>query len=422
MYRILLLIVCLFEVMNAQFLVPAYYRCLRSSLILSATPDTIAVNYLLDNESLNRSAYYQNRQMISLFSAKDGRKINDFRLSGMNEFTKLTLSHDLHYVLGINQYSYTWESGDTSYSGKNYFEIRNYSLAQNKALWKTYLKLNGGEFLSAAFSADNKEIICVTSNETISLDAASGAVLKKNSAISSITKTKHLPNLGDWRLYSISTYGRFFAYWENDFFITEARTEMGLENVVEYPWYWLRCLYHFGQPAQYIYVWDVLNDKLIDKIRVGYNEIRRPPIFTTTEDGLIISTTTNIITEYSTISRGKTHENYGDSSLAASIKPIDINHYVSTDYSLPVNISQRHHVFAEVRSYKQKVMMLFLINYENGALYSKLEDATLPHFSNDGKYLFGLLQSEKEDSLFCYDVGEKRIVWSTALDIFNVKP
>jgi hypothetical protein len=172
--------------------------------------------------------------------------------------------------------------GEFSYvpDEKNYI-LKKYSLYENRWLWE---KEWYGESppIRLTYSADDKLISCVSTKNTIIVDAHTGSLIRKSNVISSIgANPKYLK-------FDLSKNGRYFAFWWGMYLTWSIEDEAGGERLLDLAWYGLKWLFHLGMMKNYFYVWDIQNEKIFDKVAIPYQTVRGSPAFTDDEKEILM--------------------------------------------------------------------------------------------------------------------------------------
>jgi WD40 repeat protein len=174
----------------------------------------------------------------------------------------------------------------------------------------------------------------------------------------------------------------------------------------------LKWLFYFGSIPNYLYVWDVFEDKLIDKIEIPYEIERGTPAITGDEKILLMRSFNNILQTYSIRNKNIIKEFYR-SELEDEDEPVSWEE----DFTI---ISPDTSYFAYCPNYSN----IFIIDYSSGTIAKKIDQTSYSNypynryamvFSSDSKY-FAVVSRKNKIEVF--DTKTWEIIWKSDRDRF----
>ena len=213
---------------------------------------------------------------INILSSKDGELIKEIPLD-------------------VNEYVYAF---NVSYDGLTFAiqskikiereteitEIKQYSLKQENWDWRKSWN-DDAHCMRIAYNSDNSQIICITNKSVIILDPHTGSEIKRNSNIASFFDEDYT----NYTRMELSKYGNFFVFWHNYIHAPEYSEESWITspfNPLTWPFRLIGALGNLFSEAKFIYIWDVLNDKVMYKIEIPKGVPIGSPAFTSSGDTL----------------------------------------------------------------------------------------------------------------------------------------
>jgi hypothetical protein len=337
-----------------------------------------------DNDSKNKGSNLEVFS-IAILSKNDGSIINEIPLSDPRaEFIyAFNVSHDgLSFVALLaptpNNVS-EWHKGP--------FIIKKYLINENRWDWERewYDEVPS---LLLAFSEADKQIIGVSTQNTIIIDAETGTLVRKSKLISSVGDYNYPPH------FDLSSDGKYFAYFWNKYLRWSLEDESGILRLLDLTWYGLRWLYHFGSIPNYLYVWDVYEDTLYCEFQIPYEVEGGIPIFTEDESKLLTEDFDFEYQEYSIT----------DKKLIKKFEQSGSGYPEITEYSgfQCKAVSPDNNFFAETYSGN-----ILVIDYDNGQIINKYKRTNISYnptyryamaFSPDSKY-FAVVTSSHTDTV-----------------------
>jgi WD40 repeat protein len=326
---------------------------------------------------------YQKYKILFL-SNFDGSLLKEVSLPDDDkQIVAFNVSHDgLSFVIISSKSNYFNGVGEE-------FIIRKYSINENRWIWDRIIQIS--EPLRLTYSSDNKELICVTVDGTIFFDSNSGDINRVKDSIASIINYKN-----EFSKFELSKYGRYFVYWDCKYLRNTRYDDGGILKLLDIGWYGLKWLFYFGNIPNYFYVWDVFEDKLIDKIEIPYEIERFAPAITANEKILLMRSFNNVLQTYSVQNKNIIKEFYR-SELEDENEPMS----GEEDYTI---ISPDTGYFA----YCPNFYNIFIIEYSSGSIIKKIDKTSYinyPYnryamvFSSDSKY-FAVVSRKNKIEVF----------------------
>lgn len=332
-------------------------------------------------------------EYVTIFSNKDGSVLKEINVSEKDKIVlSFITSHDgLSFVI--------------VYASKNYFrnykgpfEIKKYLINEDRWVWEQRWESETAG-LNLAYSEHDDQIIIITSSRTYIFNSETGILLKSSDAISNIGIDENYSKT------SISKNGRYFAYWEIRYLTFSDRDESGLILLLDFMWYGTKWLLCFGKIPQYVYVWDIFEDKLACKFPIPFEALKGAPAFTDDEKDLLVGPFKGKCYLYSIEENKLKREFMQNESVNEQ--------YYSPDYRI---ISADQKFFAST-FHSDKV---FLVDFENGCLLGTFTQGGLSFpqhlaaisFSSDSKY-FAIINDKHH--LCLYDTKTWKKLWETIL-------
>ena len=333
-----------------------------------------------------------NKYFLKEYSLKDGTLINEISLdSSIGFIYDATLSHDGSSFIVV--------SSNNSLESDGVIKITKYLIAEKKLSWQKKIRLNAIG-LSITLSADDRRIICVTTNEIISMTNDNGSLLN-TSDLSSILSDY------DWKFFkcSISKNGNYFAFWNREYLTFSYYDEGGCCVIADYLWYGLRWVLSLGSLSNYVFIWDITEKKIIAKIPIHFESKSGAVTFTNDEQNLIIGPMDNEVKEYSRKDNEVVRRFYQPDSLRNK------KYNNISDKEVAVISPDKKYL-----AYFQNGFEIFVINYQTENLIKKFEqsNSTIPltnyamAFSSDNRF-FGVIT--REDKIELYDTIFWELLW-----------
>lgn len=332
---------------------------------------------------------------LIILSNKDGRLLKEIPLPS-KAIADINVSHDgKSFVVFLSDQ--TLNGGE-----KGVLIVKKYSLEKDQWVWeKEWLDQIPG--LRLTYSKDDKRIICISLGGTFFLDSNSGSVIKSENEISSIIDYNY-----EFSKFDLSTDGKYFAYWKRKHFTFSKYDETGLQSLADLFWYGIRWIFFFGSIPQYVYVWDINNNRLYDKISIPYETKQGSPAFTYDGKNLLIGPLKSKYLIYN-IDDKKVDREF---SQADSVKyENEINNPVK-DFKI---ISPDETSFVNCLNDDD----IFVINYKTGELIHHFEQTnsiSLPlsyyaiDYSPDSKYFAVVTKGNK---INLYETKTCELIWQT---------
>jgi WD40 repeat protein len=288
---------------------------------------------------------------------------------------------------------------------KGVFIVKKYSLEEDQWVWEKewHGQIPG---LRATYSKDDKQIICISSGATFFLDSNSGSLIKSKNEISSIIDYNY-----EFSKFALSENGKYFAFWKRKYLTFSKYDETGLQSLIDLFWYGIRWIFFFGSIPQYVYVWDVDNNKLCSKISIPYETKQGSPAFTYDEKNILIGPIKSKYLVYSTVDKKVIREFLQVDSIqnefswwgeGRATKDFKI---ISPDENSFVNCLNDNDVF--------------IFDYKTGELIHHFKQTTLGSsplneyavaYSPDSKYFAVVTKGNK---INLYDTKTWELIWQT---------
>lgn len=283
--------------------------------------------------------------------------------------------------------------------GKRYLSIEKYSFSEDKWVWEDSLNTIAIG-LKITFNSNDKELILITSENTIIIDQSNGAIIKKDSTFLSTFDY----NL-EFSKINLSTNGKYFAFWKRKYFTFSKYDEVGLSSFADALWYSIKWIGYLGSIPNYIYIWDIYGNKLYDKIEIPFEIKQGTPAFTDDEKSLLIGPIKNEYLVYSLAKKKIIRDFFQADTILIEQK---LNS-PAKDYKV---ISPNKKFFVSCINDKD----IFLLNYESGELISKFKQdyGSLPfseYAVSFSKYNIYMSLVIAEGQIILYDTGNWQPVW-----------
>ena len=342
------------------------------------------------------------KNIITVFSCFNGNVIKQIPLSQEESaIYAFNVSNDGNSIIVFT----SLENLSTHYQ-KGPFLLKKYSLKENRWEWEKQWFSNS-ICMRMTFNEDDKQIICVTPQSTFIIDSETGSLIKESSAISSIIdEDAKFPG------FALSKNGRYFAFWKAKYLTFSKGDESGFITLADFLWYGMKWLFCLGSIPQYVYVWDIKEDKLYDQIRMPFEAYKGTPAFTSDEKELLLGPHDSEYKVYSIIDKKINRSFVQNESIYHYPNFHERNTITCTDFK---TISSDNKYFAACFELNK----IFLIDYSSGNLLKKMEQSFSPMsfrffdqyastFSADGKY-FAAITYENNLCLYSTETWEK--IW-----------
>lgn len=392
------------EIMKKIFMIIFFI----SSVILSQKNDAVNSysNYLYYSQdsniliSLSNEEHYIDNHRTGSYNYKilflsnfDGSLLNEVTLPDDDmQVIAFNVSHD-----GLSLAVISSKSKLTDGFGDG-FIVRMYSLNENRWIWEKKLQIS--EPLRLTYSSNNSELVCVTVKETIIIDSNTGKVKREKGSIASIINYK-----SEFSKFELSKNGRYFVYWDCKYLRNTRYDDGGIYKSLDLCWYGVRWLYYLGRIPNYLYIWDVFEDKLIDKIEVPYEIERGAPAITDNEKILLMRSSDFVFQTYSIQNKSIIKQSYR-SELEDEDEPTNCE----ADFTI---ISSDTNFYA----YCPNFYNIFIIDYSSGSIIKKIDKTSYTNypysryamiFSPDSKY-FAVVSHKNKIEVFDTKTWER--VW-----------
>lgn len=406
---------------NAYSVAQDNYRPLKSYLgdYLSFISSDNNIVMVLRDEFTNpdESDFLSNYSLV-IFSAKDGSVLEKIPiLQNVWLLYGISISHDGSYCVTLSKDKFPGKKDINKNMELGPFTLLQYSLKDNKCMWSRQWP-SDYRSLDITYSKDNSQIIAASVQNTIIIESETGKLIRKSNNIAGIN------DFGEIMRYDLSENGKYFAFWTKKYIEWSRGDESMIITLLDYSWYGLRWLYHFGSIPNYLYVWDVQNDSLYCKIAIPYETVRGMPVFSFDEDELLIESGDFKYKEYSLI----------DKKVLREFEPPDSTFpdrsvYHGSDYKI---ISPDKKYFME--TYSEYILLIDRTEYKLVDKSIMSLGPTYPFdryamaFSSDSKY-FAIVTCSNVDTvkyaditytvrkagkkLNLYETGTRKKIWET---------
>lgn len=359
----------------------------------------ISKSILID--STNRKSFCENN-VIAIFSSATGNIIKEIPLSEKeNVVYAMNVSNDGNSLIVFTSFENAFDGNQ-----KGPFLLKKYSLKEDRWEWEKEW-YNNSICARMTFSEDDKQIICVTPQSTFIIDSKTGLLIKGSNAISSI-----IDEDAKYPRFALSKNGRYFAYWKAKYLTFSRNDESGFIVLADFLWYGIKWLFCLGSIPQYVYVWDIKEDKLYDQIRMPFEANKGTPAFTSDEKELLLGPHDSEYKVYSIIDKKINRSFVQNESIYHYPNFHERNTITCTDFK---TISSDNKYFVACFELNK----IFLIDYSSGNLLKKMEQSIHPRsfrffdqyastFSADGKYFAAITY---EDNLCLYSTKTWEKIW-----------
>ncbi len=228
------------------------------------------------------SSEWHHSNQIKIWSLTDGELISSIALNQSEYIEGFNVSHDgKGFVLQskIRMFSKT-----DIFGKKEIAEIKYFSFEEKKWLWKKNWELDT-HCMRLTFSEDNSQIICITNKNVLFIDTKTGIEIKKSEQLGSFL------NEGDteYSRRALSKYGNYFVFWYNYIYTSDWDDNsfvLSPLNPLTWPFRLIGAFVNLFDGPKYLYIWDVLNDNLKEKIEIPKGLPIGSPAFSTMGDTL----------------------------------------------------------------------------------------------------------------------------------------
>ena len=390
MTRIFIIVILISSAIHSQKDKVLYYY---DNYLYYTENSNILISLSNEEHYINNHRTSSRKYKILFLSNFDGSLIKEVALPDEDKHVLgFNVSHD-----GLSLAVISSKSNLTDGFGDEY-NLRIYSLYENR--WICEKKLQISEPLRLTFSSDNRELVCVTVNGTIFFDTNTGNIIREKKSIASIINYKD-----GFSKFELSKYGRYFVYWDCKYLRNTRNDDGGIYKSLDLCWYGVRWLFYLGNIPNYLYIWDVFEDKLIDKIEIPYEIERGAPAITDNEKILLMRSSDCEFQTYSIQNKRVIKQLY-----RAELEDEDEPFNWEKDFTI---ISPDTSFYAYSLSY----FNIYIIDYSSGSIIKKIEKASglnYPSsrypmtFSPDSKY-FAVVSHENKIEVFDTKTWER--IW-----------
>ncbi|MBI2416425.1 MAG: hypothetical protein HYV28_00655 [Ignavibacteriales bacterium] len=266
---------------------------------------------------------------------------------------------------------------------------------------------NYGQCLGCKINIRSNKLYFITNSSVVTLNASTGNLIQESRKISSVLDT----NLHYLR-YSMSRSGRYFAFWKAKFFTFSANDDGGCLTGLDLIAYSARWLYHLSDIPNYLYIYDIIEDKLVNKLKIPYEVEEGTHAFIETEDA-IITPDVNCKSKIFDIQSGRITGELIHPEKVYEFENFRPSH---VEFEPRLILSPDNNFYAERRTIK-----IYLSTREGKLLYdcirgNSMLTAVPMAFSPDSRY-FVTFSDYRKISL--YDLKENKLQWVIAVEDTN---
>lgn len=337
---------------------------------------------LLSSHEFPNGAY---EKYVLILSGKDGSILRKISLPVMDQ-------HLLNLTVSNDGSSFVLISANSSDTFILPYIIKKYLLNEDRWAWEKECKFFDYN-LRVTFSEDNNQIIGVSPDKSVILNAETGEIIRQSHKIASISQANNRYSNID-----LSKNGKYAALsWDRYMTFSRSIGETPFEYIYDYSWYGLRWLVFLGSIPNYMCIWDIYNDTLYSKIRIPYEAYSGMPAFTRDEKEISFGPYNSKYQVYS----------MDDKQLEREFIQNESKDGINFDYKI---ISPDHRY---ISIYDQKIdhwnskNIVRVIDFNNGNLlydfeqesFGSLNEMRHMAFSPDSKY-FAVISENDKLSLF----------------------
>jgi hypothetical protein len=213
---------------------------------------------------------------IKIWSCKDRDLVKEILLDANENVNAFNVSH--------NGSTFIIQS-TVKTEGKNKIsEIKQYSLNKEDWVWTKNWD-SDTPCMKVTYNNDNSQIVCITNKNVIIIDSQTGNEVRSSNSIVSYFDEDYT----DYTRMALSKYGNSFVFWHNYINTLEYSEELWIMspfNPLTWPFRLIGALGNLFSGKKYIYIWDVLNDKIMHKIGIPKGVPIGSPAFTSDGDTL----------------------------------------------------------------------------------------------------------------------------------------
>lgn len=300
--------------------------------------------------------------------------------------------------------SFKRNSNEMDNNDRRSFTLQKYSISEGHLIWEKewYYDM---PILGLSFNADDSQIIGVTPSQTLAIDSKTGELIKESKKISLLIEY----NYTHFK-YSISKFGRYFAFWSRKFRKLSENDDAGCLTGVDYIWMGLKWIFYLGSIPNKLFVWDIEEDKLIDEIPIPFTAIRGSPAFTCDDSEIIF---------------GPFDGDYNIYSLTAKSTKLEFVLNESKYDHDSETVDDRYPDFKTISPNNKFVAIshrgynIYILDFANGILIKELpisleitntNSLAAMAFSKDSKYFSAVTDGNR---IQLYETGTWKLIWET---------